>query len=117
MRAVISILVVILTSSVLLASNDDYNSRQAKRYTQDAGYYQRKAEGYRREAAYYLRQAEGYQRDASYYTKKGDAERAKNYNRKANDAMDKYQTQIRYANKADDTAADYLRKAARLLSN
>jgi hypothetical protein len=31
--------------------------------------------------------------------------------------MDKYQTQIRYANKADDTAADYLRKAARLLSN
>ncbi|WP_304407885.1 hypothetical protein [Bacteroides acidifaciens] len=94
---------------------DDYNTHQAKRYTQEAEYYQKKADGYRRGAQYYLKKAEGYQREAAYYTRKGDASRAKNYSRRAERAMDDYETQMRYAKNADDKAADYLKRAARLL--
>ena len=59
------------------SATDDYNARQAKRYTQEAEYYQKKADSYRREAQYYLKKAEGYQREAAYYTRKGDTGRAK----------------------------------------
>lgn len=94
---------------------DDYNTAQAKQYTREAEYYQKKADGYRREAQYYLKKAEGYQREAAYYTRKCDADRAKDYTRRANSAMDDYKTQMRYAANADDKAADYLKRAARLL--
>ncbi len=97
------------------SATDDYNARQAKRYTQEAEYYQKKADGYRREAQYYLKKAEGYQREAAYYTRKGDTGRAKDYNRRTDRAMDDYKTQMRYAADADDKAADYLKRAARLL--
>lgn len=63
------------------SATDNYDTRQAKRYTQEAEYYQKKADGYRREAQYYLKKAEGYQREAAYYTRKGDTDRAKDYNR------------------------------------
>lgn len=43
------------------------------------------------------------------------ADRAKDYNRRADRAMDDYKTQMRYAANADDKAADYLKRAARLL--
>lgn len=39
-----------------------------------------------------------------------DSERAKDYNRKADRAMDVYKTQMRYAANVDDKAADYLHK-------
>ncbi len=100
---------------MLYSSVDNYNTTQAKRYTQKAEYYQKKADGYRREAQYYLKKAEGYQREAAYYTRKGDADRTKDYTRRANNAMDDYKTQMRYAAGADDKAADYLKRAARLL--
>lgn len=100
---------------MVFSATDDYNGRQAKRYTLEAEYYQKKADGYRREAQYYLKKAEGYQREAAYYTKKGDGDRAKDYNRRADRAMDDYRTQMRYAANADDKAADYLKRAARLL--
>lgn len=97
------------------SATDDYATRQAKRYTQEAEYYQKKADGYRREAQYYLKKAEGYQREAAYYTRKGDTDRAKDYNLRADRAMDDYKTQMRYAANADEKAADYLKRAARLL--
>lgn len=97
------------------SATDDYNARQAQRYTQEAEYYQKKADGYRREAQYYLKKAEGYQREAAYYTRKGDTDRAKDYNRRAARAMDDYKIQIQYAANADEKAADYLKRAARLL--
>lgn len=97
------------------SATDNYDDRQAQRHTQEAEYYQKKADGYRREAQYYLKKAEGYQRDATYYTRKGDADRAKDYNRRADRAMDDYKTQMRYAANADEKAADYLKRAARLL--
>lgn len=97
------------------SSTDDYNARQAKQCTQEAGYYQKKADGYIREAQYYLKKAEGYQREVAYYTKKGDTDRAKDYSQRADRAMDDYKTQMRYAANADDKAADYLKRAARLL--
>lgn len=100
---------------MLYSAIDDYNTAQAKQYTREAEYYQKKADGYRREAQYYLKKAEGYQREAAYYTRKGDTDRAKDYTRRANSAMDDHKTQIRYAANADDKAADYLKKAARLL--
>lgn len=100
---------------MLYSSVDNYNTTQAKRYTQEAEYYQKKADGYRREAQYYLKKAEGYQREAAYYTRKGDTDRAKDYNRRADRAMDDYKTQMRYAANADEKAADYLKRAARLL--
>lgn len=100
---------------MLISAVDDYNSAQARQYTQDAEYYHKKADGYRREAQYYLKKAEGYQRESAYYTRKGDADRAKDYNRRTDRAMDDYKTQMRYASDADDKAADYLKKAARLL--
>lgn len=108
---ILSFFVIVMAYS----ATDDYNARQAKHYTQEAEYYQKKADGYRREAQYYLKKAEGYQREAAYYTRKGDADRAKDYNRKADRAMDDYKTQMRYAANADDKAADYLKRAARLL--
>lgn len=37
------------------SATDNYDTRQAKRYTQVAEYYQKKADGYRREAQYYLK--------------------------------------------------------------
>lgn len=97
------------------SATDNYDTRQAKRCTQEAEYYQKKADGYRREAQYYLKKAEGYQREAAYYTQKGDTDRAKDYNRRADRAMDDYKTQMRYAANADEKAADYLKRAARLL--
>lgn len=100
---------------MLYSSVDNYNATQAKRYTQEAEYYQKKADGYRREAQYYLKKAESYQREAAYYTRKGDADRAKDYTHRVNSAMDDYKTQMRYAANADDQAADYLKRAARLL--
>ncbi len=91
------------------------DSRQAERYVKEAEYYQKKADGYRREARYYMKKAEGYEREAAYYTKKGNTDRAKDYQRRASRAMDSYKTQMRYAANADDKAADYLKRAARLL--
>lgn len=117
MKTRIAVIIAVLLSLVSMAAfaADDYDARRARQYTREAEYYQRKAEGYRREAAYFLRKAEGYQRDAAYYTRKGDAVRAKDYCRKASSAMDDYKTQMKYAGKADNTAADYLRKAAAVL--
>ncbi len=106
----------IISLSTLAGGVDDYNARQARRYTQEAEYYQKRADNYRREARYYLNKAEGYQREAAYYTRKGDSDRSKDYNRRADRTMDEYKTQIRHAADADDKAADYLKKAARLLS-
>lgn len=97
------------------SATDNYDTRQAKRYTQEAEYYQKKTDGYRREAQYYLKKAEDYQREAAYYTRKGDSDRAKDYNRRADRAMDDYKTQMRYAANADEKAAYYLQRAARLL--
>lgn len=110
-----SILTLLLSLVCMSAYADDYNARQAKRYTQEAEYYQKKADGYRREAQYYLKKAEGYQREAAYYNRKGDADRAKDYTRRLDRAMDDYKTQMRYAANADDKAADYLQKASNAL--
>ena len=63
----------------------------------EAEYYQKKAEGYRREAVYYMKKARNYQDEAAYYAKKGDLSRARTYSRYAEDAMDDYNTQLRYA--------------------
>lgn len=116
MKAKVLIIFSLLLSLVCTTTYaDDYNARQAKKYTQEAEYYQKKADGYRREAQYYLKKAEGYQREAAYYTRKGDTDRAKDYNRRADRAMDDYKTQMRYAKNADETAADYLRKASNAL--
>ena len=115
MRRLITILTTLICAFMVFSATDNYDTRQAKRYTQEAEYYQKKADGYRREAQYYLKKAEGYQREAAYYTRKGDTDRAKDYNRRTERAMDDYKTQMRCAANADDKAADYLKRAARLL--
>lgn len=115
MRRLITILTTLICAFMAFSATDNYDSRQATRYTQEAEYYQKKADGYRREAQYYLKKAESYQREVAYYTRKGDADRAKDYTRRANSAMDDYKTQMRYAANADEKAADYLKRAARLL--
>lgn len=115
MRRFVIILTTLLCAIIAYSATDDYNFQQAKRYTQEAEYYQKKADGYRREAQYCLKKAEGYQREAAYHTRKGDADRAKDYNRRADRAMDDYKTQMRYAANADEKAADYLKRAARFL--
>lgn len=51
MKAKVLIVFSLLLSLVCMtAYADDYNARQAKRYTQEAEYYQKKADGYRKEA-------------------------------------------------------------------
>lgn len=100
---------------MLLSAIDNYNTTQAKQYMKEAEYYKKRADGCRREAQYYLKKAEGYQHEAAYYTRKGNPNRAKDYTRRANNAMDNYKTQMRYASNADDKAADYLNKAGKLL--
>lgn len=109
------ILIALVCSLAAFSSVNDYDARQALRYTHEAEYYQKKAEGYRREAAYCLKKAEGYQREAEYYTRNGNIDRAKDYTRRAANAMDDYKTQMRYADNACDNAVDYLKRAARLL--
>lgn len=94
-----------------MASSDS----QAGRYVREAQYYQKKADNHRKEAAYHLKKAESYQREASYYTKKSKTDTAKGYLRKAEREMDSYRTQLNYAAIAEDKAADYLKRAARLL--
>lgn len=115
MPRIITIILALFFAVMAYSATDDYNTRQAKQCTQEAEYYQKKADGYRREAQYYLKKAEGYQREAAYYTRKGDADRAKDYIRRADRAMDNYKTQMRYAANADDKAADYLKRASRFL--
>lgn len=115
MHRLVTLILAVLFTAIAYSATDDYNTRQAKQYTKEAEYYQKKADNHRREAQYYLKKAEGYQREAAYYTRKGNADRAKDYNRRAERAMDNYKTQMRYAANADDKAADYLKRAARLL--
>jgi len=112
---VLRLVVTLILCSVpfLFVFADD--SRQAERYVKEAEYYQKKADGYRLEAHYYLKQADGYEREAAYYTRKGKTDRAKYYQRKASQAMDGHRTQMRYAARAEDKAADYLKRASRLL--
>lgn len=98
------------------AKADSYATRQARSYITDAEYKMRSAENLRRDADYYKRQAESYQREASYYTRQGKGEKAKEYLRKAEKAMDTYNSKMRDAKRADLDAADYLRKAANKLS-
>ena len=74
--------------SVMATPAVSYDTRDAERYTREAEYYQKQAESYRREAEYYQRKAEGYQREAAYYTRKGDADRARDYSRRADRAME-----------------------------
>lgn len=111
LRFIITLILCSITAQFVFA--DD--SSQAERYVKEAEYYQKKADGYRREAQYYLKKAEDYEREAAYYTRKGKTDRAKYYQRKALQAMDCYRTQMRYAARADDKAADYLKRASRLL--
>lgn len=59
-----------------------------------------------------MKKARNYQDEAAYYAKKGDLSRARTYSRYAEDAMDDYNTQLRYAAQADDKAAMYMRWAA-----
>lgn len=110
MRYVLFLFIMAITGSLTCAYADN-----AEQYVREAEYYQKKSDGYRREAHYYLKKAEGYEREAVYYTRKGNTDRAKDYQRKATRAMDNYKTQLGYAANADDKAADYLNRAARLL--
>ena len=105
------LLFILMGTGQLLYAGDGYNARQAKWHMREAEYYQKKAEGHRKEAQYFLKKAEDYQREAAYYIRKGDADRTKDYNRRAERAIDDYKTQLSYAKKADETAADHMRKA------
>jgi len=44
-------------------------------------------------------------------------DRAKTYMDRAENAMDRYETQMRYAKNADERAADYLKRASRILDD
>lgn len=110
-RFIVTLIICAISANLLFADN----SRQADRYVKEAEYYQKKADNYRREAQYNLKKAEGYEREEAYYTKKGNTDRAKDFQRKASRAMEYYWTKMRYATNADDRAADYLRKASKIL--
>lgn len=109
-RFVITFILGVLSFQAVYADDVD-------RYIREAEYYQKKADSYRREAAYHLKKAESYQREAAYYTKKGKTDIAKGYQRKAEREMDSYRTQLNYAAKAEDKAADYLKRASNLIKN
>lgn len=113
--ALISLCVVSCAAIPAAASADDSDTRQARSYISDAEYQMRRAESYRRDAEYYRRQAESHQRDAAYYTRRGDSSRAKDYLRRAEQAMDTYNSKIRSARNADSNASDYLRRASEKL--
>lgn len=57
-----------------------------------------------------------YRRKAESYTRKGDLDRARTYTRYADDELDTYKTQLRYAEQADEKAAQYLKWAAETLN-
>lgn len=88
-----------------------FATTDADRWVAEAEYYQKKADGYRREALYHLKKAANYEREASYYSRKGKPDRAKSFQRRATKEMNEYKIQLKYAAKAEDRAADYLKRA------
>ena len=88
---------------------------RAKWFQRQAEHHQKQAERHRNEAAYFLKQAERSQKEAVYYTKRGDIDRAEMYSRKASRYVEKYETQLKYANRDEDKAAMYFQKAAKAL--
>ena len=84
----------------------------AERYQQQAEYYRRQAESYQNDAEYYLRQAKSAERDAEYYQRNKKYDRARDYYRRAADAMDSYKSKLSYARDYADKAKDYYRRAA-----
>lgn len=112
-RLLLFIILSLLSIQCVMASSDS----QADKYVREAQYYQKKADNHRKEAAYHLKKAESFQREATYYTKKGKTDTAKGYQRKAEREMDSYRNQLNYAAKAEDKAADYLKRASNLLNN
>lgn len=115
MHRTILFLIIIISSLLLIRAVNDYNSARARQYVKEVEYYKKKADGYRREAYYFLKKGEAYHHESAYYTRKGDADRAKNYTRRANNAMDDYKAQMNYAANADDKAAGLLKIVAILL--
>lgn len=84
----------------------------AERYQREAEYYQRQAESYQRDAESYMRDAKSYTRDAAYYLRNKNLDRARDYYRKAANAMDRYTDKLKSAQRAAANAEDYLKRAA-----
>lgn len=96
----------------LSAQSSSYKYSNVDSYVREAQSYQRQAQNYRTQADSYKREAERYQREAAGYTRRGETDRAKDYIRRADNAIDKYRDYISRAERADQNAADYFRRAA-----
>lgn len=89
-----------------------YDKAKVDRYIREAEYYTRQAESFERDAAYYVKQGLKYMRNAEFYSKKGYDSKAKTYmkwakdasykvtykKRKAEDARNKAQLRLKWAN-------------------
>ena len=105
-----AIAIIALTISALSATSAP-DKRQAESHARQAEYYQREAASARRDADYYAREAESARRDALYYIRNGNASRARSCRERADRAIYNYRSKIDAARRADDRAADYLRRA------
>ena len=61
--------------------------------------------------SYYMNQAKSYMRDAEYYTRQKNIDKARTYNRWAQDEMDKANTRMKWAQDAREKAATRMRWA------
>lgn len=99
-------------------ANDDYRRyqqvasyiRQAERYISSAKSYRNSANSYQRDADRYLREVENYNR-------RNDFDRARQSQRRAEQAMDRVRDYLRRADRADADAALNLQRAANLVQN
>ena len=98
---------------------DNYYSR----YSQVSSYVRRgesamsNAKNYRRQAESYRRDADRYMRDAERYGRAGNYDRARDYQARADRAMDHAMDYTRRADRAEADAASYFRRAANLVES
>ena len=91
---------------------DNYYSR----YSQVSSYV-RRGESAMSNAKNYRRQAESYRRDAERYGRAGNYDRARDYQARADRAMDHAMDYTRRADRAEADAASYFRRAANLVES
>lgn len=95
----------------------DYKYSRVRTAINDGDRYVTQAKSARNDAERYQRDAERYQRDAQSYTRQKKYDTARDYQRRADNALEKARDATRRAERADSYAADAYRRAAAIVES
>lgn len=96
---------------------DNYKYSRVRSSINDGDRYVSQAKSARNDAERYQRDAERYQRDAASYTRQKKYDLARDYQRKADNYLEKARDAVRRAERADGYAADAYRRAAAIVES